>query len=168
MPQIIAIANQKGGVGKTTTAVNLAASLAYAGQPVLLVDCDPQANASSGLGVRLKATAPSAYSFLLRPGEPVPIQRPLAQLPLDLIPTHAGLAVAELELPAVSGAESLLRDRLAALPDHYSYILIDCPPSLGYLTVNSLTAAHLVLIPLQCEYYAMEGLTLPPGAPQET
>lgn len=160
MPKVIAIANQKGGVGKTTTAVNLAASLSRKGKEVLLVDCDPQGNASSGLGIRLNHHSPSFYSFLLQDSAPDPIQQPLApKLPLAVLPSNTRLASAEWDLLACDQSELLLARRLAPLRDRYSYILLDCPPSLGLLTVNGLSAADAVLIPLQCEYYAMEGLT---------
>jgi len=160
MPKVIAIANQKGGVGKTTTAVNLAASLSRKGENVLLVDCDPQGNASSGLGIRLSHHSPSFYSFLLQESAPDPIQRPLApKLPLAVLPSNTRLASAEWDLLSCEQSELLLARRLAPIRDQYSYILLDCPPSLGLLTVNGLSAADTVLIPLQCEYYAMEGLT---------
>ena len=160
MPRVIAIANQKGGVGKTTTAVNLAASLSRKGQEVLLVDCDPQGNASSGLGIRLDHHSPSFYSFLLQDSAPDPIQKPLApRLPLAVLPSNTRLASAEWDLLACDHSEMLLARRLGPLKDRYSYILLDCPPSLGLLTVNGLSAADTVLIPLQCEYYAMEGLS---------
>jgi chromosome partitioning protein len=161
MSRIVAIANQKGGVGKTTTAVNLAASLALTGERVLLLDCDPQGNASSGLGIRLQPSAPSFYSFLLDDSGPPPIESPLApRLDLAIIPSNSRLAAAEWELGDKEHSEQLLLQRIAPLRDLYSYILLDCPPSLGLLTVNSLTASDAVLIPLQCEYYAMEGLSL--------
>lgn len=161
MPKIIAIANQKGGVGKTTTAVNLAAGLSQKGKRTLLIDCDPQGNASSGLGIRLQPEAPSYYSFLVNGGSLDCIQRPLApKLDLAVLPANARLAAAEWELTSRDGSELILKERLAPLQDRFDYVLLDCPPSLGMLTVNSLTAADSVLIPLQCEYFAMEGLTL--------
>jgi chromosome partitioning protein len=161
MSRVIAIANQKGGVGKTTTAINLAASLSHLGKKVLLIDCDPQGNASSGLGVRIAPKAPSFHTFLMDPASPDPVAHPLTpKLDMAIIPSHSGLAAAEIELLSYDHAETLLLRRLAGLKDQYAFVILDCPPSLGLITVNSLTAAQGVVIPLQCEYYAMEGLTL--------
>lgn len=159
MSFIYALANQKGGVGKTTTAVSLSAFLAASGQRVLLIDLDPQANATSSLGLNKNQIAPSTYDVLIN-GAPLPkIIHLTKRLRLDLAPSSSPLAGAEVELVELPEREMRLKRALAALPANYDYILIDCPPSLGLLTVNALVAAQGVLIPVQCEYLALEGLT---------
>ncbi|MDP2955957.1 MAG: AAA family ATPase [Longimicrobiales bacterium] len=160
MSRVIAIANQKGGVGKTTTAINLGASLAVAEKRTLVVDIDPQGNASSGLGIEDRDNLPNMYDALIgeRPaGETVAkgVHFPF----LDVIPSTQDLVGAEIELVQAKQRESVLRRVLQPLRDQYDYILVDCPPSLGLLTLNTLTAADSVLIPIQCEFYALEGLS---------
>jgi chromosome partitioning protein len=157
--RIVVIANQKGGVGKTTTAVNLSASLAVAEKKTLLVDLDPQANAGSGIGARHDPTLPSIYEVLIH-GLPISqVRHPSELAYLDFVPSGRSLVGAEIELVNEERRELRLREALRPLRDEYDYIIVDCPPSLGLLTVNALVAADSVLIPIQCEYYALEGLT---------
>jgi chromosome partitioning protein len=160
MAHVIAIANQKGGVGKTTTAINLGAALAVAEKRTLVLDIDPQGNATSGLGVEDRSSRPTIYSVLVG-------QHELADAVvsgvhfdcLDVVPSTRDLVGAEIELVSAFSRETILRNAIEPLRDQYDFILVDCPPSLGLLTINTLTAADAVLIPIQCEFYALEGLS---------
>ncbi|MHC5373194.1 ParA family protein [Enterococcus sp. LJL120] len=159
MARIISVANQKGGVGKTTTTVNLGACLAYNGKRVLLVDIDAQGNATSGIGVRKPDVAQDIYDVLVNE---TPIREtilPTSREGLSIVPATIQLAGAEIELTSMMARETRLKTALAEISDAYDYILIDCPPSLGHLTINSFTASDSILIPVQCEYYALEGLS---------
>jgi len=167
MAKIIAITNQKGGVGKTTTSVNLAACVAQAGRRVLVVDADPQGNTSSGLGVRVKGRTPTVYEVMS--GE-VALPDALCKTGVDgllLLPSDIRLAGAEIELATMDGREHVLREALAPADDRFDYVFIDCPPSLGLITINALCAAGGVLIPIQCEYFALEGVSALMGTIQK-
>src|SRR5215475_9198483 len=159
MAKTIAVANQKGGVGKTTTAVNLAAVIANWGHRVLLVDTDPQGNATSGIGIQRGSFRRNLYHALVldEPLSAIIVQSQIHSL--DVVPAHKDLAGAEIELVEIEQREFRLRNALAAVEANYDYIIIDCPPSLGLLTLNALTAAKSLLVPIQCEYYALEGVT---------
>jgi chromosome partitioning protein len=158
--RIIAIANQKGGVGKTTTAINLGACLAVAEKKTLVIDMDPQGNATSGLGIDKEEIDRSIYDVLLEDARAEEVILPNVHfLYLDVLPANRDLVGAEVELVNRRGRENILRDALKAVRDRYEYVLIDCPPSLGLLTLNTLSAADSVLIPIQCEFYALEGLS---------
>ena len=157
MGRTIAIANQKGGVGKTTTTINLSACLSEAGQKVLVVDFDPQGNATSGFGLEKGGIENTVYQMLIGETDAKESIEKNVQNNLDILPSDVNLAGAEIELLEMDNKESLLRDNLKSIKNQYDFIIIDCPPSLNLLTINALTAADTVIVPIQCEYYALEG-----------
>ncbi len=159
MAKVIALCNQKGGVGKTTTAINLATYLALSGKKVLLIDIDPQGNATSGLGIDKHSIERSTYDVLIEDADPKTVQINTQVENLSLFPSNLSLTGAEVELVSKLGREHKLKKALTGLLNDFDFILIDCPPSLGLLTINALSAANSVLIPIQCEYYALEGLS---------
>ena len=159
MGKIIAIVNQKGGVGKTTTAVNLAAGVGLAGKKVLLVDADPQGNSTSGFGINKKQVKTTSYELLIGTGK---LENAVVKTEfkgVDVVPSSMDLAAAEVDLIEIERRESQLKMALAAARENYDYIFIDCPPSLGLITINALNASDTVLVPIQCEYFALEGLS---------
>lgn len=158
MGKIIAIANQKGGVGKTTTAMNLAASLAVLEFKTLLIDADPQANSTSGLGLNPKSISTSIYECMVDGIDVKTIIKPTSIQYLDLVPSHIDLVGAEVEMINMENREGKMKEVIASLVELYDFILIDCSPSLGLITINALTAANSIIIPVQCEYFALEGL----------
>ena len=158
MAKIISVANQKGGVGKTTTAVNLASCLAEQGKKVLIVDSDPQGNTTTGLGIEKEMLACTIYDILVNGLAPINAIIKTKYFDLDIIPSDMSLSGAEIELVGINKREFQLKEALNKVKDNYDFIIIDCPPSLGLVTLNSLTATDSVIIPIQCEYYALEGV----------
>lgn len=159
MGRIIAIANQKGGVGKTTTAINLSACLAEKGQKVLAIDMDPQGNMTSGLGLDKDSIEKNIYDLMIGESDVKEVLQKDALDNLDVIPTSIDLSAAEIELIGVEDKEYIIKNAIEKIKDNYDYVIIDCPPSLNMLTINAMTTADSVLVPIQCEYYALEGLT---------
>ena len=159
MGRVIAVANQKGGVGKTTTAINLSACLAEKGQKVLAIDMDPQGNMTSGLGIDKDEVEKNIYDLMIGQAGVDEVLQKEAIENLDVIPTSIDLSAAEIELIGVDDKEFIIRNAVQPIKDDYDYIIIDCPPSLSMLTINAMTTADSVLVPIQCEYYALEGLS---------
>lgn len=159
MAKVISVANQKGGVGKTTTSINLSACVAYRGKKVLLIDLDPQGNASTGLGIDKKSTEKSIYDVIINDMDIREVIISTVQENLDICPSSISLAGAEVELVSLFSRESKLKVAIEAVKDKYDYIFIDCPPALGLLTINALTGSDTVLVPIQCEFFALEGLS---------
>lgn len=159
MAKVVAIANQKGGVGKTTTAINLSACLAYLNKKTLLIDLDPQGNSTTGLGIDKKSIEQSAYDVIINDVPLSEVMIPSVQNNLKLCPANINLAGAEVELVSQISRETRLADAIEKVSKEFDYVMIDCPPSLGLLTLNALTAADTVLVPIQCEYFALEGLS---------
>jgi len=158
VPEVLAIVNQKGGVGKTTTSVNVGGYLAASGKPTVVIDMDPQANATAGIGAKVEGDQPTVYEVLLGAAKPEEAIVPTSQENLNVMPATPDLVGAAIELMDQPHREYRLRRAVKPLLQHYEFVLLDCPPSLGLLTVNALAAAHKVLIPVQCEFYALEGL----------
>ena len=159
MGRIIAIANQKGGVGKTTTAINLSACLADKGKKVLAVDMDPQGNMTSGLGLDKESIEKTVYDMIIGESDIEEVLQKEAMENLDVLPTNIDLSAAEIELIDVENKEFIVRNSIQKIRDNYDFVIIDCPPSLSMLTINAMTTADSVLVPIQCEYYALEGLS---------